>query len=72
MDNGAYYAKRWQLVPGVALTAMQMKELTTDMVWMVKKDVTLKDGTKTEVLAPQVYIVSRNSDIDSRGAVISA
>ncbi|TGZ98959.1 filamentous hemagglutinin N-terminal domain-containing protein, partial [Rodentibacter pneumotropicus] len=72
MDNGAYYAKKWQLVPGVALTAMQMKELTTDMVWMVKKDVILKDGRKIEVLAPQVYIVARNSDIDSQGAVISA
>ncbi|OOF35619.1 hemagglutinin repeat-containing protein, partial [Rodentibacter heidelbergensis] len=72
MDNGAYYAKKWNLLPGVALTAEQMKELTTDMVWMVKKDVTLKDGTKITVLAPQVYIVARNTDIDSRGALISA
>ena len=72
MDNGAQYAKRLNLIPGVALTSEQMKELTSDMVWMVKREVTLKDGTKTEVLAPQVYIVGRNADIDSRGAVISA
>ena len=36
MNNGVQYAKRWNLVPGVALTAEQMKELTSDMVWMVK------------------------------------
>lgn len=72
MDNGAYYAQKWNLVPGVALTADQMKELTSDMVWMVKREVTLKDGTKAEVLAPQVYVIARNTDIDSRGAMISA
>ena len=49
-----------------------MKELTSDMVWMVKREVTLKDGSKKEVLVPQVYVVGRNTDIDSRGAVISA
>ena len=72
MDNGAYYAKKMNLVPGVALTSSQMKELTSDMVWMVKREVTLKDGTKREVLVPQVYVVGRSTDIDSRGAVISA
>ena len=72
MDNGAQYAKKLNLIPGVALTAEQMKQLTSDMVWMVKREVTLKDGSKKEVLAPQVYIVGRNADIDSRGAVISA
>ena len=72
MDNGAQYAKRLNLIPGVALTSEQMKELTSDMVWMVKREVTLKDGSKAEVLVPQVYIVGRNTDIDSRGAVISA
>ena len=72
MDNGAYYAKKMNLVPGVALTSSQMKELTSDMVWMVKRKVTLKDGSKKEVLVPQVYVVRRNTDIDNRGAVISA
>ena len=72
MDNGAYYAKKMNLVLGVALTSSQMKELTSDMVWMVKRKVTLKDGSKKEVLVPQVYVVRRNTDIDNRGAVISA
>ncbi|WP_455258571.1 hypothetical protein, partial [Peptoniphilus asaccharolyticus] len=47
MNNGVQYAKKWHLVPGVALTAEQMQELTSDMVWMVKREVTLKDGSKT-------------------------
>ncbi|WP_432744567.1 hemagglutinin repeat-containing protein [Haemophilus influenzae] len=72
MDNGTQYANRLNLIPGVALTSEQMKELTSDMVWMVKREVTLKDGSKVEVLVPQVYIVGRNTDIDSRGSVISA
>ena len=57
MDNGAQYAKRLNLIPGVALTSEQMKELTSDMVWMVKREVTLKDGSKAEVLVPQVYML---------------
>ena len=36
MDNGAQYATKLNLIPGVALTAEQMKQLTSDMVWMVK------------------------------------
>ncbi|ABR74374.1 hypothetical protein CBG46_00170 [Actinobacillus succinogenes] len=72
MDRGLEYAEKFNLIPGVALTAAQMQELTTDMVWLVKKEVTLADGTQMEVLAPQVYIVSRNMDIDNQGAVISA
>ncbi|QTM00730.1 hypothetical protein GM698_03465 [Mannheimia sp. ZY171111] len=49
-----------------------MSELTTDMVWLVNKEITLADGRKVTALVPQVYLVARNSDITSRGAVISA
>ncbi|AHG87006.1 Filamentous hemagglutinin family outer membrane protein [Bibersteinia trehalosi USDA-ARS-USMARC-190] len=57
---------------GVGLTAKQMSELTTDMVWLVNKEIPLADGRKVTALVPQVYLVARNSDITSRGAVISA
>ena len=72
MDNGVQYADKLNLIPGVALTAAQMKELTSDMVWLVKRDVILRDGSTTQVLVPQVYIVGRNTDVDGSGAVISA
>ncbi|MFP4733220.1 two-partner secretion domain-containing protein [Pasteurella multocida] len=72
MNSGVKYAKQFNLTVGVGLTAQQMSELTTDMVWLVNKEVTLPNGQKVTVLTPQVYLVARNSDITSRGAVISA
>ncbi|HDL5699810.1 TPA: hemagglutinin repeat-containing protein [Mannheimia haemolytica] len=72
MNSGVKYAKQFNLAVGVGLTAEQMSELTTDMVWLVNKEVTLADGRKVTALVPQVYLVARNSDITSRGAVISA
>ncbi|GAB1650176.1 hemagglutinin repeat-containing protein [Mannheimia haemolytica] len=72
MNNGVKYAKEFNLAVGVGLTAKQMSELTTDMVWLVNKEITLADGRKVTALVPQVYLVARNSDITSRGAVISA
>ena len=72
MDAGIRYAKQHQLMPGVTLSAAQMKELTEDMVWLAPQTVTLKDGTQVQVLVPQVYLVKRDVDIQPTGAVISA
>lgn len=72
MNSGVKYAKQFNLTVGIGLTAKQMSELTTDMVWLVNKYVTLADGRKISVLTPQVYLVARDSDITSHGAVISA
>ncbi len=68
MDNGVIYAKEFNLQVGVALTSEQMAQLTSDMVWMVEKEV---DGQK--VLVPEVYLSSvGNVDLKADGAVISA
>ena len=72
MDNGVLYAKKWQLVPGVALTEAQMKELTTDLVWFEKQETVLPNGQKVSVLAPKVYLAPRNVKVNGEGAVISA
>ncbi|MCW9733586.1 hemagglutinin repeat-containing protein [Avibacterium sp. 20-15] len=72
MDSGIYYAKKFNLIPGVGLTADQMAELTSDMVWFVNKEITLPSGKKLTVLTPQVYLVSRNLNVSSQGALISA
>ena len=45
MNAGATVATAWQLVPGVALSAEQMAQLTTDIVWLVERQVSLADGT---------------------------
>jgi len=56
MKSGVEYAKQFNLAVGVGLTAKQMSELTTDMVWLVNKEVTLADGRKITALVPQVYL----------------
>ena len=72
MDNGLYYAKKWNLTPGLALTAAQMKELTSDLVWFEKRETQLPNGEKINVLAPKVYLSRRNSKINGEGSLISA
>ncbi len=68
LTNGATYAKEFNLQVGVALTAEQMAQLTSDIVWLVEKEV---DGQK--VLVPQVYLApSKNVELKANGAVIAA
>ncbi|SDY89732.1 filamentous hemagglutinin [Collimonas sp. OK242] len=72
MDAGVATAKKFQLTPGIALTAEQMASLTSDIVWMVSQDVTLPDGSHTQVLAPVVYLTRADAgDISPTGALIS-
>ncbi|MDH2274542.1 beta strand repeat-containing protein, partial [Moraxella porci] len=68
MDNGITHAKQFGYTLGTALTAEQMANLTTDIVWLVKQSITYivkdKDGnsiTKTQdVLVPKLYLRSAN------------
>ncbi|WP_161805130.1 beta strand repeat-containing protein, partial [Amantichitinum ursilacus] len=70
LSNGATMAKAWNLTPGVALTDAQVAQLTSDVVWLVSKTVTLPDGSTTQALVPQVYVRVKQGDIDGNGAVI--
>ncbi|HHT7873183.1 two-partner secretion domain-containing protein [Pasteurella multocida] len=72
MNNGVKYAKQFNLTIGVGLSAKQMAELTTDMVWLVNKEVTLKNGKKVTALVPQVYLIARHTDVTASSGVISA
>ena len=71
MNAGITYANAWQLIPGVALTADQMAQLTSDMVWLVEQDVTLADGSTQKVLAPQLYARTREGDLAPSGALLA-
>ena len=72
MDSGVASAKQFQLTPGIALTDAQMASLTSDIVWMVNQDVTLPDGSHTQVLAPVVYLTRADAgDISPTGSLIS-
>lgn len=63
MDAGVTVANTWQLIPGVALTAEQIAQLTSDIVWLVEETVTLPDGTTTQALVPKVYVRLQAEDL---------
>ncbi|MBQ4776496.1 hemagglutinin repeat-containing protein [Pectobacterium versatile] len=71
MEAGVSFAKKFNLVPGVALTAEQMKQITQDMVWLVAQDVKMPDGTTQNVLVPQVYAQVQQGDMDGSGALLA-
>ncbi len=72
MNNGVTYAKAFGLEPGIALSAAQMAQLTTDMVWLVSQDVTLPDGSHQSVLVPQVYLAQSSTvDLTHSGALVA-
>ncbi len=71
LTQGATYARDWQLIPGVALSAEQMAGLTSDIVWLVDQIVTLADGSSTHALVPRLYARVAEGDLDGSGALIS-
>lgn len=72
MANSVTFAQQYKLRPGIALSAAQMAQLTSDIVWLVERDVTLPDGTITKALVPQVYVRVKDGDLTGDGALISA
>jgi filamentous hemagglutinin len=70
MDAGLTYANEWRLIPGVGLTAAQMAQLTTDIIWLVEQTVTLPDGSTQKALVPQVYACVREGNLEPGGALI--
>lgn len=71
MNGAITYAQTYELRPGIALTAAQVAQLTSDIVWLVEKEVILKDGTKQRALVPQVYAMVREGDLSTTGALLS-
>ena len=72
MDSGLAIGKAFNLSVGTALTAEQMSQLTTDIIWMVEETVTLADGTKVKALVPRVYLTSNSLDLKGDGTLIAS
>ncbi|PRC90621.1 hemagglutinin repeat-containing protein [Solimicrobium silvestre] len=73
MTEGIHFAEQFQLVVGIALSSEQMSALTSDIVWLVSQNITLADGSRTQVLVPVVYLAQLNAaDVRPTGAIISA
>ena len=71
MEAGATYAREWNLVPGISLNASQVAQLTSDIVWLVEKQVKLPDGSITTALVPQVYMMPRDGDLAANGSLLA-
>lgn len=72
MNNGATFAQEYQLTVGVALSADQMAQLTSDIIWLVEKDVLLPDGQTVRALVPQLYVRGvQNGELSASGALIA-
>lgn len=71
MNNAITYAQTYNLRPGIALSAAQIAQLTSDIVWLVEKEVALADGSLQKVLVPQVYAMIRDGDLAHSGALLS-
>ncbi len=72
MKAGVTFARQFHLTVGSELTPAQMAQLTTDMVWLVEKTVTLPDGSTQRVLVPQVYLMSHVGELKADGTLIAA
>ncbi|MEY0665475.1 hemagglutinin repeat-containing protein [Providencia rettgeri] len=72
LTAGIAYGEKYQLTPGIALSAEQMANLTTDMVWMVNQAVTLPDGSIEMVSVPKVYLAASNANtLTAQGGLVS-
>ena len=64
-------ARAFKLNLGIVLTGAQVTQLTSDIVWLLEKAVTLPDGSSQKVLVPQVYLLPRSCDLNSDGTLIA-
>ncbi|MFC4274579.1 two-partner secretion domain-containing protein [Achromobacter aloeverae] len=71
LTAGATFAQQYGLQVGTPLSEDQMKQLTTDMVWLVDQTVTLADGSTQTVLVPQVYLVVQDGDLKGDGTLMA-
>ncbi|WP_350307427.1 hemagglutinin repeat-containing protein [Photorhabdus viridis] len=71
MEAGVSFSKQQQLTPSIALSPSQMALLTSDIIWLTNRTVTLPDGTTQTVAVPQVYARVNKGDLTGDGALLS-
>ena len=72
LTNAVSAAKQFGLRPGIALSAEQVKHLTSDIAWMESQTVMLPDGSTETVLVPKVYLAHVNAQaLEPGGALVT-
>jgi filamentous hemagglutinin len=70
LNNAASFAQEFGLRPGVSLSADQVSQLTSDIVWLESETVQLPDGSTETVLVPKVYLAHVNADAVKPGGAL--
>ncbi|MGX3013974.1 heme utilization protein, partial [Ursidibacter sp. B-7004-1] len=71
MNAGITFAQKFNLRPGITLSANQVAQLTTDIVWLESEKIRLPNGQVENVLVPKVYAVVKKGDITGNGTLLS-
>lgn len=71
-DRRRHLSRAQQLRPGIALSAAQVAQLTSDVVWLVSRTVQLPDGSTTTALVPQVFLAPKAGDLAASGQLLGA
>ncbi|MGX3022320.1 hemagglutinin repeat-containing protein, partial [Ursidibacter sp. B-7004-1] len=71
MTAGITFAQKFNLRPGITLSANQVAQLTTDIVWLESEKIRLPNGQVENVLVPKVYAVVKKGDITGNGVLLS-
>jgi len=71
LEAGATLAQAHELRPGIALSAEQVAALTSDIVWLEARTLTLPDGRTTTALVPRVYLKPRAGDLTPSGTLLA-
>ncbi|WP_392406573.1 hemagglutinin repeat-containing protein [Cardiobacterium hominis] len=69
---GNSFRERYQIAPGVSLTAEQAKHLDQDMILMVDRTFTLPDGRQVTRQVPQLYARIQPDELDTSRPTIGA
>jgi len=72
LNAGITAVNEFNLQPGIALTASQIAQLTSDVVLLVEQEVTLPNGVVTKALVPQLYARPQQGDITGNGGLLAA
>jgi len=72
LNAGITAVQDFNLQPGIALTATQMAQLTSDVVLLIEQQVTLPNGNIAKVLVPQLYARPQQGDLTGNGGLLAA
>jgi len=72
LNAGITAVNEFSFRPGIALSSEQVAQLTSDVVLLIEREVTLPNGTLTTALVPQLYLRPQDGDLNGNGGLLAA